>query len=144
MQPHPTDPAVNPPRPSRRWLWWVPAGCLFIVLLMAAAVFALVWMIGAAFDQSEAYQEPLRRAQASSEVRALLGEPVKAGWLPQGEMSVSGSEGTAQLTIPLHGPRGEAVIQVQAIKRDGTWVYSQMEVVAADGVRVDLRDGVER
>lgn len=128
------------PRTSRRWLWWIPAGCLLVVLLMIAAAMALVWMIGAAIGSAEAYQEPLRRAQVSTEVRALLGEPIEAGWLPQGQVSVNGNDGKAQLSIPISGPRGSAVIEVQADKQGGEWRYQRIEVMPAeDGTPIDLR-----
>ncbi len=131
------------PRASRRWLWWIPAGCLLVVLVMVAAGAALIWLVGAALGEADAYQEPLRRAQASSEVRALLGEPVEAGWLPQGQIRFNNQEGgEATLSIPLHGPRGEAVIEVRAEKRKGDedWIYSRLEVVpAGGGTPIDLR-----
>lgn len=131
------------PRSGRRWLWWIPAGCLALLLLVAAGAAGLVWLIGAALGEAEAYQEPLRRAQASAEVRALLGEPVEAGWLPQGRIEVSNQHGgEARLSIPLHGPRGEAVLEVRADLSEGAedWVYERMEVVpAGGGDSIDLR-----
>jgi len=131
------------PRSGRRWLWWIPAGCLALLLLVAAGAAGLVWLIGAALGEAEAYQEPLRRAQASAEVRALLGEPVEAGWLPQGRIEVSNQHGgEARLSIPLHGPRGEAVLEVRADLPEGAedWVYERMEVVpAGGGAPIDLR-----
>ena len=111
----------TPPRSGRRWLWWIPAGCLVLLLLVAAGAAGLVWLIGAALGEAEAYQEPLRRAQASAEVRALLGEPVEAGWLPQGRIEFSNQDGgEARLSIPLHGPRGEAVLEKSQLLRDFT------------------------
>lgn len=127
----------------RRWLLWIPAGCLVLLLLVGAGAAGLVWLVGAALGEAEAYQEPLRRAQASVEVRALLGEPVEAGWLPQGRIEISTQDqGRAQLSIPLRGPRGEAVLEVRAHLPEGAddWTYTRMEVLPAGGADpIDLR-----
>ncbi|SDD09366.1 cytochrome c oxidase assembly factor Coa1 family protein [Aquimonas voraii] len=132
-----------PSRSGRRWLWWIPAGCLVLLLLLGAGAAGLAWLVDAALGEAEVYQEPLRRAQASAEVRALLGEPVEAGWLPQGRIEIDHQgRGDARLSIPLQGPRGEAVLEVRADLPEGAddWVYARMEVVpAGGGAPIDLR-----
>lgn len=137
------DAASPQPPASRRWLWWIPAGCLLAVLLMVGFGLAMLWLVGAALDETDAYQEPLRRAQASAEVRALLGEPIEAGWLPQGRINFStGDGGRAELSIPVSGPRGKAVIEVRATKRAGedVWTYARLELVPEGEVAsIDLR-----
>jgi hypothetical protein len=137
------DAFTTPPRASRRWLWWIPAGCLLAILLMVGFGLAMLWLVGAALDETDAYQEPLRRAQASEEVRALLGEPIEAGWLPQGQIKFStGDGGRAELSIPVSGPRGKAVIEVRATKRAGedVWTYARLELVPeGEAASIDLR-----
>lgn len=126
---------------NRRWLWWaIPSGCAVLLLLAAGGLFGLLYLVNSALGEAEAYTQPLSRAQASAEVRALLGEPIEPGWLPQGQIQLSNDEGEARLSIPISGPRGEAVIEVRADKIDGRWRYQRMEVVpAAGGEGIDLR-----
>ena len=102
----PTESAAR----SRRWLWWaIPSGCAVLLLLAAGGLFGLLYLVNSALGEAEAYTQPLSRAQASAEVRALLGEPIEPGWLPQGQIQLSNDEGEARLSIPISGPQRRSI-----------------------------------
>ena len=48
--------------------------------------------------------------------------------IPSGNISVSGSSGDAEFSIPISGPKGSAVICVVAKKKAGKWIYEILEV----------------
>jgi hypothetical protein len=126
--------ATAPNQPKRRpWLWILPLGCLGLLVLAGGALFAMLSLVNGVIQQADAYTVPLQRAQASADVRRLLGEPVEAGWFTQGNINFKNDEGEAELSIPLQGPRGSAILHVEATKQAGDWAYQRMDVVAEAG-----------
>lgn len=74
----------------------------------------------------------LAHAQSDQRVIAALGEPVKAGWLTSGNVSVNGPEGSASLSIPISGPKNSGTLISEASKVAGRWVIHLL-VVRVDG-----------
>src|SRR5262245_37996126 len=88
----------------------------------------IILLVFGAIKKSDVYLHALAKVQASEEVRALLGEPIEPGFFVSGNISVSDSSGTADLAIPVSGPKGSATIHVVAKKVAGEWEYSTLEV----------------
>ncbi len=129
---------------SRNWMWFVPTGCLAILVLFAVFVGGIVMLVFGAMKSSDAYESAVTRAKASPEVAAALGTPIEEGLFVSGKVNVEGSSGEADLTIPISGPNGKAKVYAVATKRAGRWTYSTLEV-AIDGrdERVNLLGGTE-
>ncbi|MCZ2154593.1 MAG: cytochrome c oxidase assembly factor 1 family protein [Bryobacterales bacterium] len=86
-----------------------------------------------------ALQDALTRAQRDERVRAALGEPVEPGWLVTGHVESSGVSESANLVIPLSGPRGAGTLYLNAARTGGTWRYTVLEVeVKQSGERISL------
>jgi hypothetical protein len=65
-----------------------------------------------------------------------LGAPLEVGWFVTGTLNPGRS---AEITIPVTGPRGKARINVAASKTNGTWVFSTLTVkLTATGARISL------
>lgn len=127
---------------SRNWKWFVPVGCLSLILLFCAFVAVVFTAASGIMKSSDAYKAGLARAQASPAVSAALGSPIEAGWFASGSVNVTGPSGEAHLEIPISGPKGQGKVFVEATKSAGAWTYSKLEVlVEASGERIDLRDG---
>lgn len=132
---------MDQPRPSwwsRNWKWVVPVGCATPIVLCGGLFGGIVFIVNAAIRSSDVYAEALTRARASPQVRAAVGEPMKAGYFASGSISDRGQSGKADLAIPISGPKGTATIYVVAKKVDGKWVYSRLEATPAIGGRIDL------
>jgi hypothetical protein len=112
---------------ERHPLWKIPFGCLILVLLVGIFVTALFMLITASFRRSDVYQEAVLRATKDVQVRELLGEPIRPTWLITGRMSLSGESGSADLSIPIAGPRGKGVIHAVATKAR-TWHFNDLHV----------------
>jgi hypothetical protein len=126
---------------QRNWKWFVPAGCLTLLLLFGGSIAAIFYGVSSAMRSSDAVRVPLGRAQADCELRELLGAPIRPGWLISGSLNVTGPSGAADLSIPLHGPRGDATLFVVAAKEAGEWRFERMEVDLPERPdRVDLAD----
>ena len=135
---------LHPETMQRRWLdrhplWKIPLGCLTLFLLVAVLVTALFTVITALFRSSDVFKQAMARAAASPDVRAQIGEPIRASRLMSGHLNVSGNAGDADLSIPISGPRGKAVIHAVWSKSGGVWRFTVLQVhVEGQAEGVDL------
>lgn len=118
---------------SQTWLQrntkWIVLGAILLSLtLLGLFLAALLMIVAGAMRSSDVYKEALARAQASPQVAAIVGTPVEPGFFTSGTINVENRSGDADLHIPIHGPKGEATIDVVARKRDGVWTYETMRV----------------
>ena len=124
---------------GRNWKWFVPVGCLSVIVLAAGFIALIVSIVFGVIKSTDVYQEALRRAQQSPSVQAELGTPVEAGFLVMGEIKTQNTTGTAQIEIPISGPKGSGTITAHAEKSAGRWRYSLLEVGFRESDRrVDL------
>jgi hypothetical protein len=132
-------PSARPNWWSRNWKWFVPVGCLTLILLFAAFIGAIVFIIFGSMKQADVYKQALARAQNDPVVAQKLGSPIKPGMWLSGNININGPSGEAKISIPISGPKGTGTIYVEATKSAGRWNYSLMQV-AVDGedTRVDL------
>ncbi len=124
---------------SRNWKWFVPVGCLSLLVLFAAFVGSIFFVAAGAMKSSDAYKDAVAQAQASPAVVEALGTPIKTGFFTSGSVNTTGPGGDAALSIPISGPKGKATIQVEAKKSGGEWTYSTLVVeVENPQQRIDL------
>ncbi len=89
------EPANQPPKPRRRWIW--PTA-------MVAGFAVLLWLLPAIVAHSGLPQSVLRRAASDLDGSVALGS-IELGWLSAPRLS----------TIEIRDPQGQPVIQVEAI-----------------------------
>ena len=68
-----------------------------------------------------AYTQAVDLARKDPRVQEALGSPVETRWWVMGSVQLVNDGGHAELTIPLRGPKGEAGLQVEAVKAAGAW-----------------------
>jgi len=134
---------------SRNWKWFVPTGCLALVVLIIAFVVLIALLVFGTMKSSEVYQASLARAKADPAVAEALGSPLKDGMFLSGKTSVDGASGEADLAIPISGPKGKGTLYVVASKSAGLWKYTTLVVeVQKTSERLDLigsnREAVEQ
>jgi hypothetical protein len=136
------SPGTPPPRQSwwsRNWKWFVPTGCLTLILLFAAFIGAIVLLIFGSMKQADAYKHSLAKARTDPVVAQKLGTPIKPGMWLSGNININGPSGEAKLSIPISGPKGTGTIYVEATKSAGKWNYSLMQVaIEGEDTRIDL------
>lgn len=124
---------------QRNWKWFLPTGCLVVTLLVAAFVAAIFWFVFTLLKHSEVYAHALQAARASEAVRTEIGSPIEEAWYATGSVQESGPSGSAELAIPVSGPRGGGTVYVEASKSTGLWTYSKLVFEAdQDKKRIDL------
>lgn len=136
---------MPPPGSSnKRLLWVIPAGCLGMTFCCGGLFVVIAGVVFGAIKSSDVYTEAVKRATEDAQVKQVLGEPVEPGYLPRGDIKINNDSGSANLIIPLSGPRGSATLYAEATKTAGRWNYSRLEVVpATGGPGIDLRPRLE-
>lgn len=122
---------------SRNWKWMVPllvVGACCVCTGLLGAIFAAVT---GAIRSSDVYQYTLQKASHDPRVTAVTGEPVEAGMMASGSVNTSNDSGQANLSIPIHGPRGAGRVSVTAHKAGGAWTYNTM-VFQPDGAAAPI------
>jgi hypothetical protein len=112
-----------------------------LIVLFAVFIAAIVGIVFGAIKSSDAYKAAVARAKADPRVTEAIGTPIKEAWYVSGNTNVSGGSGKADLSIPIHGPKGEATIYAVATKFAGEWQYSKLAVkIEHTGETIDLAD----
>ncbi len=124
---------------GRNWKWMLPVGCLGLIIAGVALVGGIILIAMSAIRSSEVYQGALKVAQAHPAAIERLGQPIKDGWLVQGNINYEGGSGNANFDIPLSGPKSSGTLRVSAVKPGGAWMYQKLDLVAG-GETVSLLD----
>lgn len=133
----------NPGWFSRNWKWFVPTGCLSVLLLAALALAGLIGLgikgVSGLMSGSEPVRHAMELAKADPDVRAAFGEPLETGLGFQGSLTTNNDSGAADLSLPIKGPKGSGRIYVKGTREADRWSYRLIEV-AIDGSerRIDL------
>jgi Cytochrome oxidase complex assembly protein 1 len=113
---------------DRHPAWKIPIAGFVLILFVGAFVALLLLIVEGSLHHSELFAQAVAKAGENMQVRNELGAPLKAAWLISGNLSVSGSCGSAELSIPIAGPRRKGIIHVSAVKSAGTWQFKQLVV----------------
>jgi hypothetical protein len=118
---------------QKSWLerhphWKIPLGFLTLLVLIIVFGGIVMTIITTTFRNSDVYHQAMTRAAADPQVREQVGEPIQAAWLISGDLQVSGGTGSANLSIPVSGPRSKGVIRAVASKNGGAWRFTYLQV----------------
>jgi TonB family protein len=125
---------------GRNWKWMLPVGCLSLILVGVAVIGGIFLIAMSALKSSDVYKGALERARSNPEAVAALGEPIKDGWLVQGNVNFTGQSGTANLQIPVSGPKKSGTIQARATYEGSAWMYERLDLVVESGETISLLD----
>lgn len=133
--------AVPAPQPgwwSRNWKWFVPTGCLTLILLFCLFIALIFTVVVGSMKSSDAYKQAVAKAKANPMVVERLGTPLAEGYFVTGNINVHNDSGDADLQIPISGPKGKAVIHAVARKSAGKWEYSRLTITIEGQPELDL------
>jgi hypothetical protein len=141
-----SPPPLTPQSPvgnwwQRNWKWFVPTGCLTLIVMALLCVACLVFFVFSGMKSSDAYKTAVARAKSDQRVVAALGDPISEGMFGSGKTNVNGPAGDADIAIPISGPKGKATIYAVATKSEGTWSFSKLNVkIDGSGETIDLNE----
>lgn len=132
-QPNPYSWTQTPQQPAkgwwgRNWKWFVPAGCLGLLLLVAGFAAAIVFFVFSVLKSTDVYRNAVEQVKANRTVVEELGEPIEEGWFVKGSVKESGGSGYASIEIPISGPKRSGTIYADAVRDAGEWKYTRLEV----------------
>lgn len=112
---------------------FVGCGCLGLIAIGAIFIGVIVFGAAKMMKASDAYKDTIAVVQSNPAAIEALGEPIEPGFFVSGSVNINNGEGTADLTIPVSGPKGSGDIRVKAEKPSGspTWIYSTRELQVA-------------
>lgn len=133
----------NPGWFGRNWKWFVPTGCLSILLLAALAMVAVIGVsmkgLSSLMSSSVPVRHALELAQADPAAVAALGKPLETGMKFSGSLQTENANGSADLKIPVSGPNGSGQLYIKGERQADRWTYSLIELsIDASGQRIDL------
>jgi hypothetical protein len=125
----------------RNWKWCIPAGCLSALLTVGGVIALILVLLIGLITSNDAYKQGVAKATVNPAVVAALGAPIHAGTFTTGKINVNGGSGTADLAIPISGPKGSGTIYLEAHKSAGDWSFSKLVVqIDKPPKRIDLLD----
>ena len=123
---------------QRHWKGVVIAILGLVIASVLALVAGIVGLVMWSMRQSDVYRMAMERARKNPEVVQQLGTPIESGWLVSGSLHIENDAGTANLTIPIHGPHQQAKMYLDARKRMGEWTFNSLVVKTAEGEEIDV------
>ena len=113
---------------ARNWGWVLGGGCLTLIIIVVIGFGSLIFGVSKMFTTSTPYQYAIEKAFTNEEVIDVLGAPIEADGMINGNISLNGSDGDANFKIPIKGPNGKGRIVVVATKDYGEWIYEKLYV----------------
>lgn len=113
---------------QRNWKWFVPTGCVSILLIFVLFIVSIFFGVTSMMTNSDAYKGAMTEAQKNKLVIEKLGSPIEDDGMTSGSINTSNDSGNCDLQIPIKGPKGKATLFIVAEKK-GTWKYSEMTVL---------------
>ena len=99
---------------------WARAG-LAVIVGLALLVGSIFYGVFYVMKGSDAYKLTMQQVLSDTQVVAALGEPIETSWFITGNISVTGIDGAANLSIPLSGPKGSGTVISRSTKVAGEW-----------------------
>ena len=112
---------------DRNWKWFVPTGCLGILVLFGLFIGGIFFGVTSMMEDSDVYKGAMIMVQQDKLVNDRLGKPIEEDGMVSGSINVSDNTGNCDLQIPIKGSKGKGTLFVVAEKK-GTWKYSEMSV----------------
>ncbi|WP_074406941.1 cytochrome c oxidase assembly factor Coa1 family protein [Aquimarina megaterium] len=115
---------------ARNWGWAVPVGgCLTLIVLFFIFLGSLIFGVSELITESTPYQDALVKVNEDEYVVNILGEPIETNGIMNGSLSYKNNTGSADISIPIQGPKGEAQLYVVGTKQNDQWTYKEMYVI---------------
>ena len=117
----------------RNWLWFVPTLFVVLVLLGGGGVY---WTMFLHVYQLDVFRTAMQEINADEALQSELGQPITIVKWPPPAARLEAQE--QDIRWPIEGPQGSAKAHVSARLMQGNWEIVQLEVMLADGKRLQV------
>ena len=129
---------------KRNWKWVVPVGgCLSLMVIGIVIIGSVVYGVSKTFEDSQPYTHSLMLANENTELLAILGSPIEEDGMVQGKVNWNNGKKSADLRIPISGPKGNGILYVNASGEGDNWNYQTIEVITSNEQKIDLLNALE-
>lgn len=142
--PQTSSPEPQAPRswPSRNAKWLVPLLVVFVLFMVVISCAGVVMMLVHMIKSSEPHRMGMDRVLNSPVALEVLGEPIDESALIRGNLSMTDDTGSASLQVPVTGPKGRAMVYIEATRTGGVWALDELRLEVEDSAaRYDLLEG---
>ncbi|SNR72051.1 cytochrome c oxidase assembly factor Coa1 family protein [Flavobacterium sp. ov086] len=123
---------------DRNWKWFVPTGCLSLLVLLGLFIAGIFFGVTSMMTDSDAYKGAMTAAKNNKTVIEKLGNPIETDGMTSGSININNDTGNCDLQIPIKGPKGKGTLFVVATKK-GNWKYNEMSLyIEATKENIDL------
>lgn len=123
---------------DRNWKWFVPTGCVSLLVIFGLFLAGLFFGITSMLKESDSYKFAMNAARHNTIAIEKLGTPIEDDGIASGSVSSSNSIEHCDLEIPIRGPKGRGTLFVVGTK-NGTWKYDEMSLyIEATKEKIDL------
>ncbi len=130
------------PQPSwwkRNWPWVLPVGgCLTILILLGVTIGSIFFGITSIMDDSIPMEYAIEKINTDPEIIELMGSPIEKNGMIQGEFNLNNDEKSADMKVPITGPKESGTLFIKATAIGDKWTYQEIRVVIQDNDEVDL------
>ena len=124
---------------KRNWKWAVPlGGCLGLLVVFILFIGSIFYGVTAVLEESQPYEYALETINQDKGITSALGSPIVKDGMIQGSYNNSNGHKTADMKIPISGPKGSGTLFVKATRNDGDWTYNVIRVEIKDDESIDL------
>lgn len=124
---------------KRNWKWAVPVGgCLSLIVVFIVFIGSIFYGVTAVLEESQPYEYALETINQDEEITNTLGSPILKDGMIQGSYNNSNGIKTADMKIPVSGPKGSGTLFVKATGEDDNWTYNEIRVEIKDDESIDL------
>ncbi len=118
---------------ARNWGWAVPlGGCLTIIIIFFIVLGSVIFGVSELITESVPHKDALAKVNNDDYVVDILGEPIETDGIMNGSLSYKNNVGSADISIPIKGPEGEAKLYVVGTKKGDQWTYTEMYVIISE------------
>jgi hypothetical protein len=124
---------------KRNWKWVVPlGGCMSLIVIFLIFIGSIFYGVTAAFEESQPYEYALETINQDEEIISALGSPIVKDGMIQGNYNNTNGNKTADMKIPVSGPKGSGTLFVEATGKDDNWTYDVIRVEIKDDENINL------
>lgn len=124
---------------KRNWKWAVPlGGCLSLIIVFIMVIASFFYGVTAALEESQPYEYALETINQDKEITNALGTPIVKDGMILGSYKNTNGNKTADIKIPVSGPKGSGTLFVKATGKDDHWTYNEIRVEIKDDEFIDL------
>jgi hypothetical protein len=109
---------------------FIGCGCVGLILIGLLVGGGIFYGAMKLLKNNDPYRDSIAAVQSNQDAVDALGEPIEAGFLISGNISLNNGEGTVDFSIPVSGPNGKGSIHTVGTKPSGspTWTYTTWEL----------------